>query len=63
MISLGIGAYLIIVAGAEDANKNLILINKSAKNKQNPPKMLKKLNDYVQFHSNLKQLSNSTMFF
>ena len=59
LISLGVGAFLFAVSAAKDAKKNLKTINQNAKNKGQRSQILKKLADYIQFHSDEKKLSNN----
>lgn len=61
--AIGLGIFLLTLSVAEDINDDLISINKNAKNKKKRVLALKQLNEFVQYHSDAKQLSHEFLKF
>lgn len=55
--SINIGAWLFVMKFIEDIQNDTKSINKIAKSKKNQSKLLNRLSDSIQFHSNTKELS------
>lgn len=63
MLSLGLGTYFFIIAVIKDINGLLQNIDNCAKLKRkNQTHVLKKLFEFIQFHSDVKQLNNNSHF-
>lgn len=57
LLSVGIGAFLFAVRATNDITANLKLINESTKTKQNLKNVPKYISDFVQYHGDVKELS------
>lgn len=58
MLSIAITSYLLAVAVADNLKDTLKSIGKDAKTITKKPKILKRILNFTQTHSNVKQLSN-----
>lgn len=55
--SIGLGMFLISIAEIKDIKNQLRQINKWAKAEENPIRILTKLTELIQYHSDVKELS------
>lgn len=58
LISFGLGIFLFAIAAIDDVKNDLRVINEKAKFKRKRLHALKRLANFVQFHSSLKQLGH-----
>lgn len=63
LVSLGIGAFIYSVMGTDEIKRYLNSVNEYAMRKKNHLKSLKQLAEYVDYHSEMKQLSTNDRIF
>lgn len=62
MLSLGIGAFILAISSTMQIRRYMNLLSKHAISKKNlPKKTLQLLTDFVDFHSDVKQLSENDL--
>lgn len=58
VLALAFGSYLYVIAMNECVKENLVVISQSCQDKAKHGDILEQLNEFVEFHSCVKQLSN-----
>lgn len=58
-VCFGAGGSLIMMSMAKDIKNDLFAINEAAATVENPTEVTHKLNEFIQFHSDAKQLSKT----
>lgn len=61
ILSIGFGAYSFIIAMTEDIKINVNITNDDIKIKKNRSKIVEQISDFIEIHSNAKQLSELMM--